>query len=335
MENCTETADGVTVEFADGHEPVRRPLRRRLRRRPQRHPPADGGVVRRHHVLDALAGRRLRQRSARPSQQRGRRGSRAAVRLDLDRARNPALRVHDSRRRVRRRGRGSGVRQAHARAAGPAPGPRRHHPAPGLHPPLAHRGRVPQGPADAGRRRRAPDAGVAGAGLQQRHPRRGQPRLEARRGGQRPRRRRAARHLRRRTAQARPGDDRPVHHGRPGHLADEPAGGGAAGPGDSRRVGGARRSSATSSRCGSSRCRATSRAPSSTPSRASETSPTGTLFIQPRVDTRDAAERAARRRARHRLRRAVLEQQPARTARRRGVRRGGRRWGPSSLRSGR
>ena len=94
-----------------------------------------------------------------------------------------------------------------------------------------------QGPADAGRRRRAPDAGVAGAGLQQRHPRRGQPRLEAGRGGQRPGRGRAAGHLRRRTAQARAGDDRPVHHGRAGHLADEPTGGGAARQGDSRRVG--------------------------------------------------------------------------------------------------
>ena len=44
-------------------------------------------------------------------------------------------------------GRGSGVRQADARAAGPASGARRHHPAPGLHPPLAHRGRIPQGHA--------------------------------------------------------------------------------------------------------------------------------------------------------------------------------------------
>ena len=58
-QSCTETADGVTVEFADGHEPGAGPLRRRLRRRPQRHPPADGRVVRRHHLLDAVAGRRL------------------------------------------------------------------------------------------------------------------------------------------------------------------------------------------------------------------------------------------------------------------------------------
>ena len=42
-----------------------------------------------------------------------------------------------------------------------------------------------QGPVDARGRRRAPDAGVAGPGLQQRYPRRRQPRLEAGRGGQR------------------------------------------------------------------------------------------------------------------------------------------------------
>ncbi len=39
----------------------RRPLCRRLRRRPQRNPKTDGSVVRRHHVPDALAGRRLRE----------------------------------------------------------------------------------------------------------------------------------------------------------------------------------------------------------------------------------------------------------------------------------
>ena len=61
MQNCTETADGVTVEFGDGREPVSAPLRRGVRRRPQRHPAADGGVVRRHHFADALAGRRLRE----------------------------------------------------------------------------------------------------------------------------------------------------------------------------------------------------------------------------------------------------------------------------------
>jgi 3-(3-hydroxy-phenyl)propionate hydroxylase len=60
-------------------------------------PQAHGCFVRRHHILDTLAGHRLRQRSARPSQQRGGRGSRAAVRLDRDRARNSPLRVHDSR----------------------------------------------------------------------------------------------------------------------------------------------------------------------------------------------------------------------------------------------
>ena len=48
----------------------------------------------------------------------------------------------------------------------------------------------------------------------------------------------------------------------------------------------------------------------------SDTSPTGTLFIQPRVDTRDQRQHPARRRARRRLRRAVLEQQPPRGTRR-------------------
>jgi hypothetical protein len=45
------------------------PLRGRMRRRSQRHPPSDGSLVRRHHILDALARHRLRQRSARSSQQ--------------------------------------------------------------------------------------------------------------------------------------------------------------------------------------------------------------------------------------------------------------------------
>ena len=126
---------------------------------------------------------------------------------------------------------------ANACAAGPVPGARRRDPAPGLHPPLAHRGGVPPGTVDAGRRRRPSDAGVAGPGLQQRHPRRGQPRLEARGRGERPRRRRIARHLRRRAAQTRARDDRPVHDGRPGHLADESPGRRTAGPCHPRRVG--------------------------------------------------------------------------------------------------
>ena len=45
-------------EFADGQRPVARALCRGLRRRPQRHPASDGGVVRGHHVVDALAGHR-------------------------------------------------------------------------------------------------------------------------------------------------------------------------------------------------------------------------------------------------------------------------------------
>ena len=110
--------------------------------------------------------------------------------------------------------------------------------------------------------------------------------------------RRAARHLRRRAPQARPRDDRPVHHGRPGHLADEPAGCRAARQGDPRGVGGARRSSATCSRCGSSRCRATSRAPSChAEPRAGDLGPIGhAVHPAPRRHPR-AAERAARRRA--------------------------------------
>ena len=59
----------------------------------------------------------LRERPAGPPEQRGRRRSGAALCVDLDRPRHPPLRVHDPRRRVRRAGRGPGVRQTHARAA--------------------------------------------------------------------------------------------------------------------------------------------------------------------------------------------------------------------------
>ncbi len=47
----------------------------------------------------------------------------------------------------------------------------------------------------------------------------------------------SARHLRRGAPQTRPRHDRPVHHGRPGHLADRPQGCGRAGPRDSGRIG--------------------------------------------------------------------------------------------------
>ena len=114
---------------------------------------------------------------------------------------------------------------------------------------------------------RAPDAGLAGTGLQQRHPRRGEPGLEACRRGQRSGRRRVAGYLRRRAPQARTGDDRPVHHGRTRHLADQPPRCGAAGLHDAVRVNCADRSSDMCWRCGSSRCPATSRALSSTPTR--------------------------------------------------------------------
>ena len=119
MTSCTETADAVTVELdgGGGRQTCAGPLRRRVRRRPQRHPAADGRVLRRHHVADALAGRRRRQRSARPSQQRSRRRPRTPVCLDLDRARDSPLRVHDSRRRDRRAGRGSGLPDADAGVA--------------------------------------------------------------------------------------------------------------------------------------------------------------------------------------------------------------------------
>ena len=71
---------------------------------------------------------------------------------------------------------------------GPAPGPRRRDPAPGLHPSFADRRSVPPRPAAARRRCRPPDAGVAGTGLQQRYPRRGESGLEAGGGGERIRR---------------------------------------------------------------------------------------------------------------------------------------------------
>ena len=100
--------------------------------------------------------------------------------------------------------------------------------------------------------------------------------------------RRAARHLRRRTPQARPGDDRPVDHGGPGHLADQP-------PSrrrcaicwcDRRQL--CRRSSGMCSRCGSSRCRATSRGPSCTPQpRRRRIRRWARCSSSPRVDTRE------------------------------------------------
>ena len=71
LTSYTETADAVTVELdgEGGPTTCADPLRSRMRRWPERHSPADGGVVRRHHIADPLAGRRHRQRSARPSQQ--------------------------------------------------------------------------------------------------------------------------------------------------------------------------------------------------------------------------------------------------------------------------
>ncbi len=61
MENCVETDDGVTVEFADGQEPVHARYVVGCDGGPQRHPPIDGCVVRRHHVVDPLAGGRRRE----------------------------------------------------------------------------------------------------------------------------------------------------------------------------------------------------------------------------------------------------------------------------------
>ena len=291
MASCDRSADGVTVD-----------TRRRGRKssvRAQYVVGCDGGrsatrrlmgvSLRRHDVADPLAGRRRRQRSARAPQQRGRRRPGPAVRLDLDRARNSPVRVHDSRRRDRRAGRATRAFLARMLASlRAAPRPGRRDPAPGLHPSLPDRRRVPQGPDAAGRRRRAPDAGMAGPGLQQRYPRCDQPRLEARRRGQRSRRGRPARHLRRRTPQARPGHDRPVHDGGPGHLTDQSPRCRARDRVDPGRRQLCPPSSATCWRCGSSRCRATSRVPSCTrEARDAADSPVGTLFIQPRVDTRE------------------------------------------------
>ena len=148
MENCTETADGVTVEFADGHEPVGaryvvgcdggRSATRRLMG-----VSFDGTTSPTRWLVVDCANDPL----GHPNSEVGADPKRP-VRVDLDRARYSAVRVHDSRRRVRRRGRRSGVRPTHARPDGSRPGAGRHHPAPGLHPSLADRGRVPAGPVD-------------------------------------------------------------------------------------------------------------------------------------------------------------------------------------------
>ena len=85
----------------------------------------------------------------------------------------------------------SGVRERRQRAApartrAAAAGEAERDPPPRLHAPRAHRADLPQGPRAARRRRRAPDAGLAGPGLQHRHPRRIQPGVEARACRQRP-----------------------------------------------------------------------------------------------------------------------------------------------------
>jgi 3-(3-hydroxy-phenyl)propionate hydroxylase len=66
MATCREDADGVTVELGGGTEnngdtTRLRALCGRLRRRPQHDPPGDGCVVRRDHLVDAVAGGRHRQ----------------------------------------------------------------------------------------------------------------------------------------------------------------------------------------------------------------------------------------------------------------------------------
>ena len=148
--------------------------------------------------------------------------------------------------------------------------------------------------------------------------------------------RRAARHLRRRTPQARPGDDRPVHHGRAGSSRRPTARvAGAAGQGDSRRVGGADAQALHPRDAvqADAALRAGRRRPRRAAARA--TSPTGTLFIQPRVDTRDAAERAARRRARCRVSPCCAGTTTRARCSATTRSHGGRRWAPASSRSGR
>ena len=148
-----------------------------------------------------------------------------------------------------------------------------------------------------------------------------------------PGRRRAARHLRRRAAQARPGDDRPVHHGRAGHLADQSTGGRAAGPRHSRRVG---RAVAEALHPGDAvQADAAIPAGCGRPRRTTfgDLADRHAVHPAPRRHPR-GPERPARRRAGPRLRRAVLEQQPralSSATRRSTV---GKRWGPGSSRPG-
>jgi 3-(3-hydroxy-phenyl)propionate hydroxylase len=183
MATCSTDDDGVTVEFETGQPPVRaryvvgcdggRSTTRRLMG-----VSFDGTTSSTRWLVVDVANDPL----GHPNSEVGADPARPYVSIAI---------AHGIRRfefMIRRAGRRSGVRQKDAGATGSAPGAGRDDPAPGVHPPLPHRRVVPQGQAAARRRRRAPDAGVAGAGLQQRHPRRRQPGLETRRGGQRARR---------------------------------------------------------------------------------------------------------------------------------------------------
>src|SRR6478672_9171645 len=189
MENCTEAADGVSVEFAD-----------------------DRRSVRARYVVGCDGGRSA---------------TRQLMGVSFDGTTSPTRWLvvdcaNDPRRRVRRRGGQPRVRPTDACHDGSGSRARRHHPAPGVHPPLAYSGRIPAGAFDDRRGCSPSDARMAGPGLQQRHPRRREPRLEAGGGGDRAGFRRAAGYLRRRAAKACEGHDRPLHNGRPGHLTDEP-----------------------------------------------------------------------------------------------------------------
>ena len=296
-----------------------RAVRRRLRRRAQRHPAADGGVVRGHHLADPLAGRstsptiRWATPTARSAPTRERPYASISIAHGIRRF-EFMIHADESDEQVEE----PEFIARHARPLRPASATRvdviRHRV-------YTHHSRI-AGAFRKGRMLLAGDAAhlmpvwqgqgynsgirdAANLGWK----------LAAVVNG--PGRRRAAGHLRRRAPQARPGDDRPVDHGRAGSSRRRTAGRGAAGQGDPRRVGASRRSSATCWRCGSSRCRATSRARSCTTSHApTPTSPVGHAVHPAARRHPRAAGRAARRRARHRVRRAVLEQQSARAARR-------------------
>ena len=168
--------------------------------------------------------RRRAQRPARHTAHRHALRSRAPLCVGRPAPRHSPLRIHGDAGRDRGRTlQAREPRQAHAE------GGRRSrqgglHPQARLHPQRAPGRTLSRGPHSARGRCRAHHAGVARSGLQQRHARCGQSRMEARDGGQRSGRCRAARQLRTGTPRPCPQHDSPLRSGGRHLRAREPHG---------------------------------------------------------------------------------------------------------------